>query len=100
MKSLLESYIDMRKPMNEDHPDGFDPVLVDKLDPKHICKTPNTIYHTEVHGNTISVSMDLPDYIEIPSDDKFNMKLEANLHYALEGILTQLFKFRKIEKTK
>ncbi|HEU4854407.1 MAG TPA: hypothetical protein VFS89_03865 [Nitrosospira sp.] len=39
------------------------------------------------------MTMDLPKNISISGDEKFQLKLEANLHYAIEAVLAELFDF-------
>lgn len=56
---------------------------------KHICKTPDAIYSSTLSGDTVKVSVKLPFEMELTKDE--SEKLEADLHYAVEKVLSSLF---------
>ena len=56
---------------------------------KHSCKTPDAVYSTTINDDNIKVSVKLPFEINL-TDDK-NEKLEADLHYAIEKVLSSFF---------
>lgn len=56
---------------------------------QHECKTPGAVYSTNISGKTISTSVELPFVPELTEDS--SGKLEADLHYAIEGVLAKLF---------
>lgn len=58
----------------------------------HKCKTPGAIYSTDIHGNTITVSVKVPSDIELPDKENELNNLEADIHYAIEKVLAKYFK--------
>lgn len=54
------------------------------------CKTPDTIYSTEISGKNIRLGIKLPFDPKLTKDE--SEKLEADLHYAVEKILSSLYK--------
>lgn len=59
----------------------------------HSCKTPDAVYSTTINENDISVKVKLPFDIDL-SNDKAE-KLEADLHYAVEKVLSSFFEKHK-----
>jgi hypothetical protein len=57
---------------------------------KYSCKTPDAIYSTHIGGNKVDISVKLPFETDLTKDE--SEKLEADLHYAVEKILSALFK--------
>jgi hypothetical protein len=55
----------------------------------HTCKTPDAVYSTKIGGDTVSISVKLPFDLELTKDK--SKKLEADLHYAVEEVLSSLF---------
>jgi len=55
----------------------------------HDCKTPGSIYSTKISGKTISVKVELPFETNLTKDK--SEKMEAELHYAIEKVLSKLF---------
>jgi hypothetical protein len=66
---------------------------IQDFDPNHVCKTPDAIFTTHFHDETISVSVKLPFVPRLSSEAEFTA-IEAQLHYAIEGVLAQLFTAR------
>lgn len=56
---------------------------------KHTCKTPDAVYSTKIGGDTVSISVKLPFDLKLSKDK--SEKLEADLHYAVEDVLSSLF---------
>jgi hypothetical protein len=56
---------------------------------EHTCKTPDAVYSTKISGDTVSISVKLPFDLELTKDK--SEKLEADLHYAVEKVLSSLF---------
>ena len=56
----------------------------------HSCKTPDAKYSTEIHKKKVVVSVTLPFEIDLTKDK--GEKLESDLHYAVEKVLSKLFK--------
>lgn len=63
-------------------------ILIEKYDKDHKCKTPGAIYSTEIHEHSISITVKLPNDIEITGDPK---DIESDLHYAIEKVLDKFF---------
>lgn len=57
----------------------------------HVCKTPGTMFHTHLAGNTITIAIDFPEGISTPSSKEEAEQLEWDLHLALENVLKRLF---------
>lgn len=55
----------------------------------HSCKTPDAVYTTIINENDISVKVKLPFDIDLTDDQA--EKLEADLHYAVEKVLSSFF---------
>ena len=55
----------------------------------HVCKTPDSIYSTKISGKTISIKVELPFEANLTKDK--SEKMEADLHYAIEKVLSTLF---------
>lgn len=55
----------------------------------HSCKTPDAVYTTTISENTVEVSVKLPFNPELTKDE--SEKLEADLHYAIEKVLSSMF---------
>jgi hypothetical protein len=53
------------------------------------CQTPGAIFHTKITTRQISLSVDLPEHLEL-SEEQAEM-LEANLHNAAELVLAPYF---------
>ena len=64
-------------------------LITEKYDPKHKCLTPGAIYSTEIHSDTINVSISLPMSLQLSA--KQSEDLEADIHYAIESVLARLF---------
>lgn len=62
---------------------------------EHECLTPGAVYSTEMHGNKLKITVELPTEIELPSSEKDSKELEVDLHYAIEKILKRLWKEKK-----
>lgn len=58
-------------------------------DPDHVCKTPEAVYTTSINRREVSVSVKLPFELTLTRDQ--SEKLEADLHYAIEKVITTLF---------
>lgn len=56
----------------------------------HICKTPDAIYSTHIGGKNVGISVKLPFETDLTEDE--SEKLEADLHYAVEKVLSPMFK--------
>lgn len=56
----------------------------------HSCKTPDAIYSTAISKDKVEVSVKLPFETDLTKDE--SEKLEADLHYAVEKVLSSLFK--------
>jgi len=56
----------------------------------HVCKTPDSVYSTTISGDTVKVSVKLPFETDLTKDE--SEKLEADLHYAVEKVLSPMFK--------
>jgi hypothetical protein len=65
-------------------------VKVTDYDPEHECETPGAIYSSYLSKDTVKMSVKLPFDLELNKDD--STKLEAQLHYAVEKILSSFFK--------
>lgn len=55
----------------------------------HSCKTPDAVYSTTISEDTVKVSVKLPFNLELTKDE--SEKLEADLHYAIEKVLSSMF---------
>jgi len=55
----------------------------------HSCKTPDAVYSTTISKNKVEVSVKLPFETDLTKDE--SEKLEADLHYAVEKVLSSLF---------
>lgn len=55
----------------------------------HTCKTPGAVYSSTLSGDTVKVSVKLPFEMELTKDE--SEKLEADLHYAIEKVLSSMF---------
>jgi hypothetical protein len=55
----------------------------------HTCKTPDAIYSTHISDNKVEVSVKLPFETNLTKDE--SEKLEADLHYAVEKVLSSVF---------
>ena len=55
----------------------------------HVCKTPDAIYSTSLSDDTVKISVKLPFDLGLTKDE--SEKLEADLHYAVEKVLSSLF---------
>jgi hypothetical protein len=64
---------------------------IQDYDPNHVCQTPDSVFTTHFNGNTVAVSVKLPFQLPSLTEAQF-MAIEAQLHYAVEGVLAQLFK--------
>ncbi len=62
-----------------------------EYDREHKCLTPGAIYSTEVHGTDITVSVQLPEKIQLPISTEEAKQLEIDLHYAIEQVLRKFF---------
>jgi 2'-5' RNA ligase/phage portal protein BeeE len=60
------------------------------------CQTSGAQFHTEIRDNKVSISVDLPEEVEIDEED--SELVEANLHNAVELVLAPYFK-KSIEKS-
>lgn len=56
----------------------------------HTCKTPDAVYSTTISGDTVKISVKLPFETGLTKDE--SEKLEADLHYAVEKVLSYMFK--------
>jgi hypothetical protein len=63
--------------------------LIEKYDKNHKCLTPDAIYKTHVKNNSISIKVDLPMKLDLTEDQATD--LEADLHYAIEKVLSKFF---------
>lgn len=61
-------------------------------DKKHKCLTPAAQYSTHIGGREVSIKVTLPFDLELTKDK--SEKLEADLHYAVEELISPLFKGR------
>ncbi len=57
---------------------------------EHECKTPDAVYSTTINDKEIKISVKLPFSVDLTKDK--SEKLEADLHYAVEKVLSSLFK--------
>jgi len=57
---------------------------------EHKCKTPDATYSTKISGKSITVSVKLPFDPNLTRSE--SEKIEATLHYAVEKVLSSLFK--------
>jgi hypothetical protein len=53
------------------------------------CQTPGAIFHTKITSSKISLSVDLPTKFKLTAKEA--KLLEANLHNAMELVLSPLF---------
>lgn len=59
-------------------------------DPNHKCQTPGAIYSSTISGDTVAMSVRLPFDVNLSEDEA--LRLEAELHYAMESVLAKLFR--------
>ncbi len=55
----------------------------------HTCKTPDAVYSTHIGGKNVDISVKLPFETALTKDE--SEKLEADLHYAVEKVLSKMF---------
>lgn len=55
----------------------------------HTCKTPDAVYSTHIGGKNVDISVKLPFETSLTKDE--SEKLEADLHYAVEKVLSKMF---------
>jgi hypothetical protein len=65
-----------------------------EYDKEHECLTPGAVYGTEMHENTLTISVQLPVEISLPSSEEEAKELEVDLHYAVERVLKRLWKVK------
>lgn len=58
----------------------------------HVCKTPGTIYKISFHKDSIEIKLNLPNGKLILASEQDAKNTEAELHYALEKVLSKFFK--------
>lgn len=58
--------------------------------PTRKCKTPDAVYSSDISGDKVSMSVELPFKLSLDKDE--SLELEAKLHYAIEQILAKYFK--------
>lgn len=56
------------------------------------CQTPGARFTTQVGQRGVVIHVDLPDAVVIAEDDA--IRLEQNIHDALEGVFAPLFEER------
>lgn len=71
--------------------------LYEGYDKKHKCLTPGTIYKTSFHNDHIKIRLDLPKKVQDVEIENYD-DLEADLHYAIEKVLSKYF-FKDIKKS-
>jgi hypothetical protein len=64
--------------------------LFEGYDPKHKCRTPGAVYDTRLHDKSATISISFGKKIDLT--EKEAKDLEAEFHYALEGVLAQFYK--------
>ena len=64
-------------------------ILTEKYKKDHECKTPDANYTIEIHDDEVSIKVKLPKSVD--TDDLAPLDLEADLHYAVEKVLSKLF---------
>lgn len=62
---------------------------VTKYDPNHKCETPDAIYSSDITDKKVSMSVKLPFDLNLSKEE--SQKLEAQIHYAFEEILSKYF---------
>ena len=55
----------------------------------HVCKTPDAVFSTHIGGKNVDISVKLPFETNLTKDEC--EKLEADLHYAVEKVLSAKF---------
>jgi hypothetical protein len=61
-------------------------------DLKHVCKTPGAMYASKLHADEITISVKAPKGISFSTKNaKEAEDLEAELHYAIENVLSRFF---------
>lgn len=68
----------------------FTQFLNEKYKENHKCKTPNAIYSTNIHTDSIEIKIKLPMKVDLSKEESED--LESDLHYAIEKELARLFK--------
>ena len=65
-------------------------VLNEGYNKEHKCQTPGAIYSSKISKQSVAMRVDLPMELELTADEATD--LEAELHYAFEGVLKKYFK--------
>lgn len=60
------------------------------FDKDHVCQTPDAVFTTSVSERLVCVSVAMPFPLTLDRDNA--MKLEHDLHRAVEGVLSAYFK--------
>ena len=63
-----------------------------EYDKKHKCLTPGAVYSTGMHGQKLTISIELPKDISLPASEEDSKELEVDLHYAIERVMKRLWK--------
>jgi hypothetical protein len=69
-----------------------------EYDKEHECLTPGAVYSTDMHENMLTISVELPAEIPLPSSEEEAKELEVDLHYAIERVLKRLWKAKNETK--
>ena len=68
----------------------FGELFKEGYEPKHKCKTPDAQYSSNIGKRKVTMSVKTPMDIDLTDEEADD--LEAELHYAFEKLLAQLFK--------
>lgn len=64
-------------------------ILTEGYKKTHKCKTPGAKYSTHIKSRSVEVKVKLP--MKLTLTNKQSLDLEADLHYALEQVLSKFF---------
>ena len=73
-------------------------LLDEGYDKDHKCQTPGAIYSSKIGKKEVSMRVKLPMSLELSKTEATD--LEAELHYAFEGVLKKFFTRSSEDKTK